>query len=176
MNLLMLVVKLQQIILLVNLQAENAEVNIAAAAVITNLQKLSQTIQIIHSADKTNSSIKSRTLVGGKANHFVKMQTDMLPNVKELGGFQNHKALLMSDTASVRVQPVLAIATDDVTCAHGATVGELDAKAKFYLQSRGLNKAEAEQLLATAFVRAIFSKQFGIEDYIQQTVQEVING
>ena len=65
----------------------------------------------------------------------------------------SNKNLLLSDNAEIDTQPVLEIHADEVKAAHGATVGQLDANALFYLRSRGLTQAEARQLLTTAFCR-----------------------
>ncbi len=65
----------------------------------------------------------------------------------------SNKNLLLSDNAEIDTQPVLEIHADEVKAAHGATVGQLDANALFYLRSRGLTQAEARQLLTAAFCR-----------------------
>ena len=65
----------------------------------------------------------------------------------------SNKNLLLSATAEVDTQPVLVIHADEVQAAHGATVGQLDANALFYLRSRGLPLDEARQLLTVAFCR-----------------------
>jgi Fe-S cluster assembly protein SufD len=65
----------------------------------------------------------------------------------------SNKNLLLSANAEIDTQPVLEIHADEVKAAHGATVGQLDATAMFYLRSRGLPQAEAQQLLTTAFCR-----------------------
>lgn len=65
----------------------------------------------------------------------------------------SNKNLLLSANAEIDTQPVLEIHADEVKAAHGATVGQLDATAMFYLRSRGLPRAEAQQLLTAAFCR-----------------------
>lgn len=65
----------------------------------------------------------------------------------------SNKNLLLSTTAEIDTQPVLVIHADEVQAAHGATVGQLDPGALFYLRSRGLPAPEARRLLTTAFVR-----------------------
>lgn len=65
----------------------------------------------------------------------------------------SNKNLLLSDNAEIDTQPVLEIHADEVKAAHGATVGRLDTQALFYLRSRGLPEAEAQQLLTGAFCR-----------------------
>ena len=65
---------------------------------------------------------------------------------------QSVKALLLSRTATANAKPELEIFADDVKCAHGATVGELNRDAVFYMASRGIAEAEARALLTEAFI------------------------
>jgi Fe-S cluster assembly protein SufD len=67
----------------------------------------------------------------------------------------SNKNLLLSEGAEVDTQPVLVIHADEVKAAHGATVGQLDATAMFYLRSRGLPEAEARRVLTAAFCRDV---------------------
>ena len=62
----------------------------------------------------------------------------------------------MVNTATANAKPELEIYADDVKCAHGATVGELDANALFYLASRGIAPAEAKALLLRGFIAGVF--------------------
>ena len=64
---------------------------------------------------------------------------------------QTNRALLLSDEAPINSNPQLEIFADDVKCTHGAAVGQLDEEAMFYLQARGLNRAEARDMLLHAF-------------------------
>ena len=65
--------------------------------------------------------------------------------------------MLLDRTATANAKPELEIYADDVKCAHGATVGELDKGAMFYLESRGLPPVEARTLLLRAFVSEVFA-------------------
>src|SRR5690606_26128214 len=69
----------------------------------------------------------------------------------------SNKNLLLSDQAEVDSQPVLEIHADEVKAAHGATVGQLDPTAMFYLRSRGLPEAQARRLLTAAFCREVLA-------------------
>jgi Fe-S cluster assembly protein SufD len=62
------------------------------------------------------------------------------------------RGLLLKRSATVNLKPELEIFADDVKCAHGATVGELDARALFYLQSRGIPPETARAMLTRAFI------------------------
>lgn len=72
--------------------------------------------------------------------------------------YQNNKNLLLSDDARANTQPHLEIYADDVKCSHGATVGQLDPEAMFYLRSRGLCERTARQLMMYAFAVEVINK------------------
>ena len=70
---------------------------------------------------------------------------------------QTNRALLLSDDATINSNPQLEIFADDVKCTHGAAVGQLDEEAMFYLQARGLNRAEARDMLLHAFAGEVIA-------------------
>jgi Fe-S cluster assembly protein SufD len=67
-------------------------------------------------------------------------------------GRQLNKTILLSDRAEMDTKPELEIYADDVKCSHGATIGELDENAVFYLRARGIGLAEARQMLVEGFI------------------------
>ncbi len=71
---------------------------------------------------------------------------------------QMNKNLLLSDEAQIDTKPQLEILADDVKCSHGATIGQLDEEAIFYLRSRGLDAAAARVMLVFAFANEIIAK------------------
>ncbi len=76
---------------------------------------------------------------------------------QKTNAFQSNQALLISPDASIESRPQLKIWADDVKCTHGATVGQLDANALFYLRSRGVGAQEARTLLVHAFASEVLS-------------------
>jgi len=87
------------------------------------------------------------------------------------------KNLLLSEHAEIDTQPVLVIHADEVQAAHGATVGQLDASALFYLRARGIPLAQARQLLTAAFVREPLLPLAGsaLHDMMQQRLDHALN-
>ena len=71
---------------------------------------------------------------------------------------QSNRNLLLSSKARADAKPQLEILADDVICSHGATIGELDEAALFYLQSRGVDRVEARRILVFAFAGAVADK------------------
>ncbi len=78
------------------------------------------------------------------------------------------KAILLSENARANAKPELEIYADDVICAHGATVGELDDNQLFYLKSRGIPENKARQMLISAFLKDIINESVDdqFHDYI----------
>jgi Fe-S cluster assembly protein SufD len=71
---------------------------------------------------------------------------------------QSNANILLSRRAEIDTKPELEIYADEVVASHGATVGQLDELAVFYLRSRGLSEQEARQLLTTAFCQSVSDK------------------
>ena len=93
---------------------------------------------------------KSRAVFSGKI--FVRAGA-LLTDAKQL-----NKNLLLSHEATVDTKPQLEIFADDVKCAHGATVGQIEAEELFYLKSRGLSDATARNLLTYAFAAEVIQR------------------
>lgn len=76
-------------------------------------------------------------------------------DAQKTNAYQKNRNILLSDTANAFAKPFLEIYADDVKCSHGATIGQLDDKALFYLQSRGLSLSKAKEFLVQAFLGEI---------------------
>ncbi|MFA8435682.1 MAG: Fe-S cluster assembly protein SufD [Marinifilaceae bacterium] len=72
--------------------------------------------------------------------------------------YQSNNNLLLSDDAQINTKPQLVIDADDVKCSHGATIGQMDEDAMFYLRARGIHEKEARQMLMFAFAHEIIDK------------------
>lgn len=85
-----------------------------------------------------------------------------------------HDAIMLSDTSEIRSKPELEIYADDVACAHGNTIGALDENALFYMQQRGIPKAQAKALLTEAFLGSVFDT---LEDNVmRESLLEKLRG
>jgi len=80
------------------------------------------------------------------------------PGAQKTDSVQNNQNLLLSADAEVDTKPQLEIYADDVKCAHGATVGQLDETAVFYLMSRGIDRQAARQMLTQAFAADVLNR------------------
>jgi Fe-S cluster assembly protein SufD len=112
---------------------------------------------ITHAEPSGTSNQVVRSVVGGRATCNFLGSINVARDAQKTDAAQSVKAMLLSRTATANAVPQLEIFADDVKCAHGCAIGELDATALFYLQSRGLPPAEAQALLLEAFVADVFA-------------------
>ena len=93
-----------------------------------------------------------RSVADDRSTCSVAARVEVARGAQKTDGEQSLKGLLLARTATINAKPELEIFADDVKCAHGATVGELDRNALFYMRSRGVPEGEAKALLTQAFV------------------------
>lgn len=114
--------------------------------------------QVIHASPGAQSRQAVKSVVGGMATATYLGKIKVEPDAQGTDAEQSSKALLLSRTAQANTKPELEIYADDVTCAHGATVGELDPAALFYLQARGLDLPQARAMLIEAFMADLIER------------------
>ena len=113
-------------------------------------------------------------IVDGSAHAVFNGKIFVRENASGTDGYQSNKNLLLSNDARVDTKPQLEIFNDDVKCAHGATVGQLEEEELFYLLSRGLNESLARNLLTYGFAEEIVNK-IEIESIKKQLDGAVLN-
>ena len=114
-------------------------------------QLIDNHVQINHLASLTNSAMFYKGTIANKSHAVFNGKIFVAPNTQKIATEQANHNLLLSDQAQVDTKPEFEIYADDVKCAHGATVGQMDAEALFYLQSRGIPKAQAYEMLIKGF-------------------------
>jgi Fe-S cluster assembly protein SufD len=110
-----------------------------------------------HVEPNATSNQVVRSVLGGSATGSYLGKVAVSRDAQKTDSVQSVKAMLLSRTATANAKPELEIYADDVKCAHGATVGELDKTALFYLAARGIPPVEAQTLLLQAFVSEVFA-------------------
>ena len=107
--------------------------------------------QIIHARPNCFSRELYKGILDGRSHGVFNGKVFVHPIAQKTDGKQTNKTLLLSDTAHVDTKPQLEIFADDVKCTHGATVGQIDQTALFYMKSRGVDAVTARKLLTYAF-------------------------
>jgi Fe-S cluster assembly protein SufD len=129
---------------------------------------------IDHRQPNCTSHQTYKGIVDGKARAVFNGKVFVRENASGTDAQQSNKNLLLSNDARVDTKPQLEIFNDDVKCAHGATVGQLEEEELFYLLSRGLNDSLARNLLTYGFAEEIVNK-IGIETIKKQLDEAVLN-
>jgi Fe-S cluster assembly protein SufD len=120
-------------------------------------QHLDAHTRLDHIAAHTTSEEDYRGIAGGKGRGVFNGKIIVRPDAQKIDSRQSSRNLLLSATAEIDTKPELEIYANDVKCSHGATTGQLDATALFYLRSRGLSESDARAALIRAFAESILS-------------------
>jgi Fe-S cluster assembly protein SufD len=134
------------------LAGEGAYAEAGGALLARGRQRHDANLVIRHERPLGTSRQVWRSVADHRAICSVAARVEVARHAQKTDGEQSLKGLLLSRSATINAKPELEIFADDVKCAHGATVGELDRDALFYMASRGVPQAEAKALLTRAFV------------------------
>ena len=158
------------------LQGEGAEAHLSGVTVLGGELHADVTSHIEHAAGKTLSTQLFKHVAGGRSRAVYQGKITVREGANGSDSRQTAKALLMSQRAEADLKPELIIFADDVKCAHGAAVGDLDEDSLFYLRSRGIPEREARKLLIHAFLEeAIAAVDDGaLRDHIWQDVESAL--
>lgn len=140
---------------------EGADFHLGAAQIGGGEQNLEIITTVTHAEPGATSRQMVRSVLGGTATGTYLGKVAVARGAQQTDSEQDVKAMLLGRGATANAKPELEIFADDVKCAHGCAIGELDAMSLYYLQSRGLPPAEAKKILLQAFVAGVFD---GAED------------
>lgn len=120
--------------------------------------RVSTEIKIIHKEPNLKSNTIIKAVVYDKSSFDAKADLIIQKGAKFTDAYLRIDALIVSEDATARVIPGLEITENDVKGGHGATVGMLDKEQLFYLQSRGIEKDVAEEILVEGFLADLLTK------------------
>lgn len=141
-----------------SLSGEGARTSINGAYLLDNKRHVDNHSRVDHLARGGVSEQYFRGVAGGSGRAVFNTAVCVHPGADETEALQSNANILLSTRAEVDTKPELEIYADEVVASHGATVGQLDEQAVFYLRSRGLNEEQARQILTTAFCRSVSDK------------------
>lgn len=113
--------------------------------------------QIEHLHPDCNSNELFKGILDDYATGAFRGRVYVKQDAQRTNAFQANNNILLTNDAKINTKPQLEIYADDVKCSHGATVGQLDEDAMFYMRARGINKKEARMLLMSAFAHDIIN-------------------
>ncbi|MEG2854211.1 Fe-S cluster assembly protein SufD [Bacteroides sp.] len=139
----------------VTLAGEGAEINLCGMAIEDKNQHVDNHTTIDHTVANCNSNELFKYVLDDQAVGAFAGSVLVRPGAQKTTAQQTNRNLCATREARMYTQPQLEIYADDVKCSHGATVGQLDEKALFYMRSRGISQKEARLMLMFAFVNEV---------------------
>jgi len=169
---------LSRLELTVRFRGAGAEALVSGASLGDGERHLDTQTRLIHAAPRTTSRQQFRSLADGRARVICNGKIIVEPGAAGTDASLQSRGLLLARTAELDTKPELEIRADDVRCSHGATIGQLDANALFYLRSRGLDGTEARRVLVNAFLREVLAGvgDPGLRDALDARLQERLAG
>jgi len=140
------------------LNGEGAEAMLAGLYVITGRQHVDNQTTLDHAQPHCSSREVYKGVLDGESSAVFNGKIIVRKDAQKTDSKQSNKNLLLSEKAIIDTKPALEIYADDVKCTHGATIGQIDPDAIFYLRSRGIGRQEARDLLTYAFANDILGR------------------
>ncbi|HKT18743.1 MAG TPA: Fe-S cluster assembly protein SufD [Stellaceae bacterium] len=137
--------------IVVRFAGKDAACGLFGASLLRGEQEATVATLVDHAAPGCTTREYFKTVVDERAHGVFLGRIAVRPEAQKTDAHQLNKNLLLSPRANVDTKPELEIFADDVKCRHGATVGDLDEAALFYLETRGIPPAEARRMLIEAF-------------------------
>jgi Fe-S cluster assembly protein SufD len=138
--------------------SEGTEATLNGLYVVNGTQHIDNHTSIDHAKPHGTSHELYKGILDGKASAVFNGRILVRKDAQKTDSKQTNKNLVLSDDAVIDTKPELQIFADDVRCTHGATIGQLDAESMFYLQSRGIGRDQARNLLTYAFAQDIVDR------------------
>jgi Fe-S cluster assembly protein SufD len=155
------------------LQAPGAHSEMLALTVAQGAQEFDQRTLQTHQAPNTSSNLLYKNALLGHAKTIFSGLIVVDPDAQKTDAYQSNRNLMLSDDAEANSLPGLEIQANDVRCSHGATTSRIDPELEFYLQSRGIRKADADELLVFGFFEEVLAKlaHEGLHDALREMIK-----
>lgn len=166
---------LKRIDVVVNHRGEGAACKLNGIYLPRGRQVVDYHTDIEHIAPRCTTSEVFRGIVADRARAVFNGRIHIHPDAQKTQARLSNKNLLTSNSAEVDTQPELEIYADDVQCAHGATVAQLEEQALFYLTSRGISRSHARMMLSLGFINEIVDglNDAAVADYLRPIVSRL---
>src|ERR1017187_1107436 len=138
--------------------SEGSDATLNGLYIVNGTQHADNQTMMNHAMPHGPSHELYKGILDGKAHAVFNGKIIVRKDAQKTDSKQTNKNLVLSDDAVVDTKPELQIFADDVRCTHGATIGQLDAESLFYLQSRGIGKRQARNLLTYAFAQDVVDR------------------
>lgn len=162
----------------VNIEGENANIDLSGLYLVDGKQVVSNTVKMNHNVPNCTSSQLYKGILDDEAVAKFSGIIYVEQDAQKIDSYQANHNLLLSPNAKVHTEPQLEIYADDVKCSHGATIGRLDENELFYLRSRGIAAKEAKILQQMAFAYSVLEKVSNVDlrERMENLVEKRLRG
>jgi Fe-S cluster assembly protein SufD len=157
----------------VDLSGEHANASLFGLALTDKDQHCDNFTSIEHAQPGCHSNQIFKNILDDNSTGAFTGRIHVMPGAIKTEAYQRNNSVLMTKAARMNTKPQLVIDNDDVKCSHGATVGQVNEEALFYLQTRGINEKEARLMLMFAFAHEVLSN-IRVEQ-LRQSIDRLVN-
>lgn len=156
------------------LKGEQSEVTLNGLQMPGENQYMDARVEMVHDALHTQSNQSFKSLAGAGGQSVFAGKILVARGAQKTNAYQHHKGMLLDESAKIYTKPQLEIYADDVKCSHGATTGQLDEDALFYLRARGISYGTARKLLLASFCDDFTSQlpQSAFSDHCTEAIHQ----
>lgn len=160
------------------LDGENGEANMYGMAFMDRKQHVDNFTQVIHAKPHCVSNQLYKNVMDDQSSGAFSGRIHVVRDAQKTNAFQRNNNILLTDEATMQTKPQLIIDADDVKCSHGATVGQIDEEALFYLRARGIDESKARLMMMNAFTHEVVNeiKLEPLRDRIDELVDKRLKG
>ncbi len=155
----------------IDLVGEGAEVSLKGLYLCGGEERVKFRILMHHRAGGCVSHQLFNGIAGGSSRVTFDGRIIVAPDAQQTEAYQENHNILLAENAHVETTPQLEIYADDVKCSHGATIGQLDEDAQFYMRSRGIPEQEARTLQMLSFLSPVIPE--GREEEVEKAVRSL---
>lgn len=146
-----------QVVLTAHQVAPRCSTQMYGLGLLRGKQTFDLTTHVFHDSTYGSSLQLFKNILLDEAKGSFYGELKVLPDAQKTEAHQTNRNILLSRSARMNTKPQLEIYADDVKCSHGATTGQLDEQALFYMQQRGISRQTAQRLLLTAFLQDVLN-------------------
>ena len=161
--------------LFVEQNGTNCRTEIYAMGLLHDTQQAHLLTRVYHNIGGGYSSQVLKFVLNDQTKGSFRGELKILPNAQQTEAHQTNRNILLSRQAEMLTEPQLEIYADDVKASHGATTGQLDESALFYMQQRCISRDTATKLLLEAFLSEVISTLSDEQqEHIRETIQRIL--
>ncbi len=162
----------------IDFTGESVFTDVQGLYILDKNQQYVHRVHLNHNLPKGRSNQLFKGILDDSAKALFEGHVFVAKHAQKTEALQNNKNLLLSDKANAQAEPFLEIYADDVKCSHGATIGQLDEDALFYLRARGIPEKQAKTLLMYAFANDVVRNVHlePLREYLENLIKRRLNG